>query len=250
MWTREKLTSSFSESPVSDYLTGMSTSATPATVTEKNVRGTGIGVGAITNTEDRAEARRRSCAEEGEGEEGRVEDARPLGVDIHAVLGLPRPKRPSERSDQAEEQTEGSDTDDLIDSDDDTEELQEGEYLVIDDPEDEERTELQVEMLAEVACRARDSLVPIFIACCAGYDKWMKANSTAVSATELSERRKQLQLYRKVLELYGNDVEWEGLTHAQQVNRNKMAHDTSLEAKLLGPPPSVVTDASVTDQHS
>lgn len=221
------------------YLAAMSATTTERATQAENIRGTGSGEGGAVTKEDPPVSK---------DSENPPVDARPPGVDVHAVLGLPRPKRPSERSDQAEGQGEGSDTDDVIDtSDDDTEEWQEGEYIVID-PEDEERKELQTQMLAETASRARDSLVPIFTTCCAEYDKWIQENLTAVSEKEMSQRRKQLQLYQKVLELYGSDVEWQGLTHAQQVSRNKMAHDTSLEAKLLGPPPSAVTEASVADQ--
>ncbi|XP_076457465.1 uncharacterized protein LOC143291471 [Babylonia areolata] len=168
------------------------------------------------------------------------------GVDVHAVLGVPRPKRGSSE----EAAAAGSDSDDVSDSDDDTEEWQEGVYDVMDGEEDEEHKELRTQMNSESATRTRHSLVPIFTACCAAYNTWIGNHASSLSETDLSKRRRQLQLYREVLELYGTDAEWKGLTHAQRVERNRKAHDASMEAKSLGPPPSAIAEVMVELQQN
>ncbi|KAK7106376.1 uncharacterized protein [Littorina saxatilis] len=166
-------------------------------------------------------------------------------VDVFAVLGIPRPKRPSDKSDEAEgiEEAVDDDSDDCSDTDDETEVYQEGEYLVME--EDDELKELQIQMLSENAGLSRASLVPIFTSCSEAYKQWLVENNTSAPKEELDKRNQQLQLYRKVLELYGSDEEWNNCTHAQRVERNQEAHDTSLQAKELGPPPDEVAKTMI-----
>ena len=78
---------------------------------------------------------------------------------------------------------------------------------------------------------------------CVQYDSWISDNEAKVPDDEMRTRHTQHGLYRKVLEVYRSDVEWERLAHAQRVERNKTAHEVSLKAKELGPPP--VSQASV-----
>ena len=80
---------------------------------------------------------------------------------------------------------------------------------------------------------------------CLQYKQWISENKGSVTEEEMKKRREQLELYQEVLEIYGSDSEWEALTHAQRVKRNKEASETSLRAKEMGPPPDAVSLASV-----
>ena len=80
---------------------------------------------------------------------------------------------------------------------------------------------------------------------CLQYKQWFSEHEGSITEEEMKKRREQLELYQKVLEIYGSDSEWEALTHAQRVNRNKEASETSLRAKEMGPPPDAVSLASV-----
>lgn len=163
------------------------------------------------------------------------------GVDVLAVLGVPKPKRPSERSQEEDVDEEEPEVDQTMDSDDDDEENQEGEYINLEDSD--ELKELQTQMLSENASLSRDMLVPIFKACLKAYDIWLRDQEASANIQETEGRRRQMELYRKVLDLYGSDAEWSSLTHAQRVERNKEAHDVSEKAKTLGPPPPAVAEA-------
>ncbi|KAK7481771.1 hypothetical protein BaRGS_00027019 [Batillaria attramentaria] len=61
----------------------------------------------------------------------------------------------------------------------------------------------------------------------------------------MADRRAQLQLYRKVLELYGSDEDWAKLAHEQKISTDKEVLETSERAKDMGTPPDVVSEASI-----
>lgn len=164
-------------------------------------------------------------------------------VDVHALFGIPRTKRPSEKSEEQEVLAD-SDTDDLIDSDDDDfEEFQEGEYIVMEG--NEECKELQTKLMSEQADLHRQILLPVFTACTSAYDQWVRENKGTLPEAEMADRRAQLELYRKVIDLYGSGADWGKVAHEQKISIDNQVLEISQRAKDMGPPPDMVTEASM-----
>ncbi|XP_025100340.1 uncharacterized protein LOC112567751 [Pomacea canaliculata] len=152
-------------------------------------------------------------------------------VDLHALFGIPRPKRPSEKSDDPGEVSESDD--DETDSDEEEEDFQEGEYLVVED--NEEFMDVHVTLLAEQASVHRQILLRIFQACTPVYENWMSENEAKIPEAEAKRRREQLALYRQVLDLYGGDTEWTSLTPQQRVSRDEAGPRGIAEGQALWP---------------